>query len=256
MRRVNWRVSGLAEALHLPLRLFCVYTQPMTEEFHQVAPDQRRALLDILGIDLNALGSHDRAALEALSEEVIFLRETAAHLRNALCDAELLADNDALCPVFNRRAFEREVRREIAVAGRFGTPLSLIFIDLDHFKTVNDVFGHAAGDNVLLRVSDILLKHTRETDIVGRLGGDEFGIVLAHASHAATKAKAAELAQLIDQIVVCNGDAQDLPPVHIGASCGVAEWQDGQGADTLIARGDRDMFAQKARRKSSRSLKA
>jgi diguanylate cyclase (GGDEF)-like protein len=226
----------------------------MTEEFHQVSQDQRRALLDSLGIDLDSIGSHERAALEALSEEVIYLREDAARLRNALSDAELLADNDALCPVFNRRAFEREVRREIALAGRFGTPLSLIFIDLDHFKKVNDVFGHAAGDNVLLRVSDILLESTRETDIVGRLGGDEFGIVLAHASHAATKAKAAELTQLIDQIVVCNGDAEDVPPVHIGASCGVAEWRDGLGADTLIARGDQDMFAQKARRKSSRSM--
>lgn len=228
----------------------------MTEEFHQVSQDQRRTLLDILGIDLGACSSHERAALEALSEEVIFLREEVARLRNALSDAELLADNDALCPVFNRRAFEREVRREIAVAGRFRTPLSLIFIDLDHFKKVNDVFGHAAGDNVLLRVSDILIRHTRETDIVGRLGGDEFGIVLAHASHAATQAKALELTQLIDQIVVCDGDAEDVPPVHIGASCGVAEWRDGQGADTLIARGDQDMFAQKARRKSSRSLKA
>jgi diguanylate cyclase (GGDEF)-like protein len=228
----------------------------MREEFHQVSQDQRRTLLDILGIDLDALGSHERAALEALSEEVIFLREEVARLRDALSDAELLADHDALCPVFNRRAFEREVRREIAVAGRFHTPLSLIFIDLDHFKKVNDVFGHAAGDNVLLRVSDILLEYTRETDIVGRLGGDEFGIVLAQASHEATKAKAAELAQRIDQIVVCNGDADNVPPVHIGASCGVAEWHDGQGAGTLIARGDQDMFAQKARRKSSRSLNA
>jgi diguanylate cyclase (GGDEF)-like protein len=228
----------------------------MTEEFHQVSQDQRRALLDILGVDLTALGRHERAALEALSEEVIALREEAAILRTQLADAELLADNDALCPVFNRRAFEREVRREIALAGRFRTPLSLIFIDLDHFKKVNDVFGHAAGDDVLLRISDILLKNTRETDIVGRLGGDEFGIVLAQASHADSLAKASQLTQLIDQLIVCNGDDEAVPEVHIGASCGVAEWQEGQGADTLVARADQDMFAQKARRKSGRPLHA
>ena len=214
----------------------------MTEEFHQVSQDQRRALLDILGVDLDALGLRERAALEALSEEVIALREEAVRLRIELSDAELLADNDALCPVFNRRAFEREVRREIALADRFRTPLSLIFIDLDHFK------------NVLMRISDILLQNTRETDIVGRLGGDEFGVVLAQASHADTMAKAAQLTTLIDQLVVCNGDANDVPPVHIGASCGIAEWQAGQGADTLIAMGDQDMFAQKARRKSARPL--
>ncbi|WP_340692326.1 GGDEF domain-containing protein [Hyphomonas sp.] len=226
----------------------------MTEEFHQVSQDQRRALLDILGVDLDALGLRERAALEALSEEVIALRDEVARLRIELSDAELLADNDALCPIFNRRAFEREVRREIALADRFRTPLSLIFIDLDHFKKVNDAFGHAAGDDVLMRVSDILLQNTRETDIVGRLGGDEFGVVLAHASHADTVAKAAQLTTLIDQLVVCNGDENHVAPVHIGASCGIAEWQDGQGADTLIALGDQDMFAQKARRKSARPL--
>ncbi|WP_373004518.1 diguanylate cyclase [Hyphomonas sp.] len=226
----------------------------MTEEFHQVSQDQRRALLDILGVDLDALGLRERAALEALSEEVIALRNEAARLRIELSDAELLADNDALCPIFNRRAFEREVRREIALADRFRTPLSLIFIDLDHFKKVNDAFGHAAGDDVLMRVSDILLQNTRETDIVGRLGGDEFGVVLAQASHADTIAKAAQLTTLIDQLVVCNGDAEHVAPVHIGASCGIAKWQEGQGADTLIALGDQDMFAQKARRKCARPL--
>ena len=228
----------------------------MTEEFHQVSQDQRRALLDILGVDLATLGRRERAALEALSEEVIALREEAARLRAELADAELLADNDALCPVFNRRAFEREVRREIALAGRFRTPLSLIFIDLDHFKKVNDVFGHAAGDDVLLRISDILLKNTRETDIVGRLGGDEFGIVLAQASHADSLAKARQLTHLIDQLIVCNGEDEAVPKVHIGASCGVAEWREGQGADTLVALADQDMFAQKARRKSGRPLHA
>jgi len=228
----------------------------MTEEFHQYSQDQRRALLDILGVDLAALGRRERAALEALSEEVIALREEAVRLRAELADAELLADNDALCPVFNRRAFEREVRREIALAGRFRTPLSLIFIDLDHFKKVNDVFGHAAGDDVLLRISDILLKNTRETDIVGRLGGDEFGIVLAQATPADSLAKASQLTHLIDQLIVRNGEDEDTRTVRIGASCGVAEWQEGQGADTLVARADQAMFAQKARRKSARPLHA
>jgi diguanylate cyclase (GGDEF)-like protein len=228
----------------------------MREEFHQVSQDQRRTLLDILGVELGTLGLHERAALEALSEEVIALRDEVAELKSALSDAELLADNDALCPIFNRRAFEREVRREIALAGRFRTPLSLIFIDLDHFKKVNDAFGHAAGDDVLLRIADILTQNTRETDIVGRLGGDEFGIVLAQASHADSVSKATQLAGLIDQLVVCDGQDGAAEPVRIGASCGVAQWKEGQGADSLIAHGDQDMFAQKAIRKSARPLNA
>lgn len=215
---------------------------------------ERRALLEILGVDLGSLDRRTRAALEALGEEVIALRDEAEMLRRALAEAELLADNDGLCPVFNRRAFEREVRREIALAGRFRTPLSLIFVDLDNFKQVNDMHGHQAGDQVLLKVSDILLSNTRETDIVGRLGGDEFGVVLAQASFADTEIKALQLAAEIDALEARDMSDPAKPAVRVGASCGVVEWQDGQSAGTLIARGDQAMYAQKARRRMRASL--
>ncbi len=211
---------------------------------------EKRALMDALGVDLARLDRRARAAIEALAEEVIALREEADTLRISLADAALLADNDALCPVFNRRAFEREVRREIALSGRFQTPLTLIFVDLDNFKQVNDVFGHAAGDSVLIRVSDILLTRTRETDIVGRLGGDEFGIVLAHASLEDSRRKAAQLASAIDALEVRGENGASEPSVRIGASCGVVEWHPGQSAAALIARADQAMFAEKARRKA------
>ncbi|MFN4025506.1 MAG: GGDEF domain-containing protein [Hyphomonas sp.] len=210
---------------------------------------ERRALLDALGVDLARLDRRARAAIEALAEEVIALREEADTLRAGLADAALLADNDALCPVFNRRAFEREVRREIALSGRFQTPLTLIFVDLDNFKQVNDVFGHAAGDSVLIKVSEVLLSRTRETDIVGRLGGDEFGIVLAHAGLDDSRRKAAQLASAIDALEVRGEDGAGDTAVRIGASCGVVEWHPGQSAASLIARADQAMFAEKARRK-------
>lgn len=212
---------------------------------------ERRALLDALGVDLAQLDRRTRAAIEALGEEVLALREEADVLRAALADAELLADNDALAPIFNRRAFEREVRREIALSGRFQTPLSLIFIDLDNFKLVNDIYGHAAGDSVLLKVADILMERTRETDIVGRLGGDEFGVVLAHATYEDTLQKAAHLASAIDALEVRDEASADTPVVRIGASCGVVEWRTGQSAAALIARADQAMFLEKSRRKAA-----
>lgn len=221
----------------------------MPTELPPLTDAEKRALIEALGVDLSRLDLRARAAIEALAEEVIALREDADTLRARLADAELLADNDALCPVFNRRAFEREVRREIALSGRFQTPLTLIFIDLDNFKAVNDVYGHAAGDSVLLKVADILLTRTRETDIVGRLGGDEFGIVLAHASLEDSRRKAAQLAGAIDALEVRGEEGTPQPPVRIGASCGVVEWSAGQSAATLIARADQAMFAEKSRRR-------
>jgi len=212
---------------------------------------ERRALLEALGLDIGQLDRRTRAAIEALSEEVLALREESGALRTALSDAELLADNDALLPIFNRRAFEREVRREIALSGRFQTPLSLIFIDLDNFKLVNDTYGHAAGDEVLLKVADILMDRTRETDIVGRLGGDEFGVVLAHATYDDSQRKAAQLAEVIDALEVRDEANPDAPVVRVGASCGVVEWRTAQTAAALIARADQAMFLEKSRRKAA-----
>jgi diguanylate cyclase (GGDEF)-like protein len=223
----------------------------MAKDFPPFDSGELRALLDALGLDLSRLDRRTRAAIEALSEEVLALREESAALKTALADAELLADNDALVPIFNRRAFEREVRREIALSGRFQTPLSLIFIDLDNFKLVNDIYGHAAGDSVLLKVADILQDRTRETDIVGRLGGDEFGVVLAHATYDDTQRKAAQLASAIDALEVRDEANPGTQAVRIGASCGVVEWRTGQTAAALIAQADQAMFLDKSRRKAA-----
>jgi diguanylate cyclase (GGDEF)-like protein len=227
------------------------YPVEMAKDFPPSDSGELRALLDALGIDLSQLDRRTRAAIEALSEEVLALRDEAATLKAALADAELLADNDALLPIFNRRAFEREVRREIALSGRFQTPLSLIFIDLDNFKQVNDIYGHAAGDSVLAKVADILQDRTRETDIVGRLGGDEFGVVLAHATYEDTLRKAAQLAAAIDTLEVRDEADPAAPNVRIGASCGVVEWRNGQSAAALIAQADQAMFLDKSRRKAA-----
>ncbi|KCZ46237.1 GGDEF domain-containing protein [Hyphomonas pacifica] len=224
----------------------------MADDLYSPQAHERRALLDVLGVDLFSLDLRTRAALEALCDEVLVLRDDVGQLRDALDEAVSLADNDALCPVFNRRAFEREIRREIALAARFRTPLSLIYIDLDNFKQVNDAFGHAAGDEVLIRVSEILLRLTRETDIVGRLGGDEFGIVLAQATAEDSRHKAEQLSYEVDQLMVRCGTRESSPGIHIGASCGIVEWQTGQVAESLISAADQAMFAQKARRKSGR----
>ncbi|MEZ5986808.1 MAG: GGDEF domain-containing protein [Hyphomonas sp.] len=228
----------------------------MADDGFSVQADRRRALIDILGVDLAGVDRHTRAAIEALCDEVIALREELAEARGALSEAELLADNDALCPMFNRRAFEREVRREIALATRFRTPLCLIFVDLDHFKPVNDIYGHATGDAVLLKVSEILLSVTRDTDIVGRLGGDEFGLVLSQASLDDSERKATQLSDRIDALTVRGTEDAPTQGLRIGASCGVVAWQPGEDAQHLIARADQAMFAQKSNRKAGRPARS
>ncbi len=225
------------------------YLQSDTKLPRRRQPDKSsQLLLHALGVDLARLGRRDRAAMAALGEEVMALRCESEKLRQQLLNAESLADRDALCPLFNRRAFERELGREIALAGRFETPLSVVYIDLDRFKQVNDRFGHQTGDDVLLKVCEILVANTRETDIIGRLGGDEFGVVLTHAAMEDSVIKAEDLAARIGNLVVRDLEDSEVSPVTLGASCGVATWRRGMTAEDLIAEADEAMFAIKIAR--------
>lgn len=213
--------------------------------------DEINRLLTLLGVTPDKLSVHDRAAMQALAGEVLALRQERAELTRKLEDAALLADRDTLCPVFNRRAFERELGREIALATRYGVPLCLVFIDLDRFKQVNDRFGHATGDKVLIQVAEILLKNVRQTDIVGRLGGDEFGIALTHADKGASLVKTQRLANLVDGLTVRSSDP-NIAAVELGASCGTVEWHAPMTPAALIAAADETMFRAKSARRASR----
>lgn len=222
---------------------------PNAEESRQKA---RRDLVSAIGLDPEKLPRHIRAAVEALAGEVLRLRADREQLRRELETAAKLADRDALCPIFNRRAFEREVTREISLAERYGTPLCLIFIDLDRFKLINDQFGHATGDRVIQHVAQTLVEHVRQSDIVGRLGGDEFGIVLTHAELQDAQSKARALESIIGSLTVRDAENPELETVQLGASCGAVLWQRGRDSASLIAEADETMFRRKSEKKRSR----
>lgn len=163
------------------------------------------------------------------------IRQSIDTLREELHAAHALADRDPLCPVFNRRAFMRELEREIARTERHGRSLSLLFIDLDKFKSVNDQYGHEAGDQTLVAMARTLLKTVRKTDIVSRIGGDEFAILLIETNlenaHKCSKALSSRIA---------------VADIGVSASIGVASWETGMTADQFMAHADQAMFVQKA----------
>src|SRR5665213_147186 len=136
----------------------------------------------ILGIPEAEFTPKVRDAIMGLMSEVDSLRRELSQTRARLEDVEKTADQDHMLPLLNRRAFVRELARYIAFTGRYNTPASLIYFDLNRLKSTNDTLGHAAGDAVLTQFSSVLLAHVRESDCVGRLGGDEFGILLSHAT--------------------------------------------------------------------------
>jgi diguanylate cyclase (GGDEF)-like protein len=199
------------------------------------------ATASILGIPESEFTPRVRDAIMTLMGEVDTLRRELLQTRTRLEEAEKTADQDHLLPLLNRRAFVRELTRYIAFAGRYGTPASLIYFDLDGFKLVNDTYGHAAGDAVLEHFANVLLANVRDSDVVGRLGGDEFGILLSYAGQDQAHKKADQLAQSLNgRHAMWQGRA-----IPTSFSYGAFELKPGEDAASAMARADEAMYAQK-----------
>ena len=121
---------------------------------------------------------HDGGELVMLASDVTRHKETEQELLQAQIDLERLAHTDDLTGIPNRRHFLQQLDAELTRARRYRHPLCLAMLDLDHFKRVNDSHGHAAGDKVLRHFTQFLRSHLRAVDVVGRLGGEEFAVML------------------------------------------------------------------------------
>jgi diguanylate cyclase (GGDEF)-like protein len=197
--------------------------------------------VEFLGLTEDELTPAAKAALATLMVELDELRTDMRRLKAQLAEAEAAADEDPLTSAKNRRAFVRELKRVAAFVQRYGGPASVIYFDLDDLKAVNDRFGHATGDAALKAVADRLAAHVRETDMVGRMGGDEFAVLLSQADLPTAEAKAQMLARLVSAEPVQGG--QWLVPIRV--SWGVRLIDPAKDAELQIAEADAAMFAMK-----------
>ena len=186
----------------------------------------------------------DENAIMTLMDEVSRLREDLRQTRARVDHLEELADRDTLVPLINRRAFVREISRMISYAERYGTTHSIIYFDLNGMKAINDEHGHAAGDAVLMHVAEILADSTRESDIVGRLGGDEFGLLMVQASEAKAREKAEALAKRIASEAIEWKDQQ----LSVSVAWGAHAIKPGQDIHEALAAADRAMYVNKSGR--------
>ena len=149
--------------------------------------------------------------------------------------------HDALTGLLNRRATEEAVAAEIGRAKRLGESFSVLMIDVDHFKAVNDAGGHAAGDRVLQHLGAMFGTLLRDIDRAGRWGGEEFLVVLP----GTPRAEAAALAERLRERVQARPMVWDDRPQPLTLSIGVAQWHGGEGADALVVRADAALYRAK-----------
>jgi diguanylate cyclase (GGDEF)-like protein len=196
-------------------------------------------LLATLGLSPRDMSSAGRAALAALADE-------NASLRAQLKDAQALADRDPGLPTLNRRAFLRELARAASYVERYKGEAAVLFIDLNGFKAINDTHGHAAGDAVLKHVTRLIAVHIRDSDRFGRMGGDEFAVLLSPVPAEEARRKAAALAEVIAKTPCVYAGVR----CHVTASIGAHpfRWDDPsptQDPEWLLARADEAMYAAK-----------
>lgn len=198
----------------------------------------------MVGIAEAELAPKLRRTLLSLMAEAEELQRQLQEARARIASLEKLVDEDPLMPVCNRRAFVRELTRMMAVAERYGIPGSLVYFDVNNLKQINDVYGHATGDAALMQVARVLVESVRATDVVGRLGGDEFGVLLVQTNTALAERKGVELATLIEkQPIRWHGQE-----VAVSVAFGTYAFLGGENATAVLDAADRAMYRRKAGR--------
>lgn len=182
----------------------------------------------------------DVAETELISDNKS-LNSEIARLRLRILELERAADTDPLVPVYNRRAFMREITRAKTVMARYDLPSTVLYFDLNAFKPINDRYGHAIGDSLLKKIGNVLIEGVRDCDMVARLGGDEFAVLLFKTDLALARAKAATLSCRIAEQYV------EMPTgkVYVTAAWGVAPCEPSDTSEQVLDRADRAMYMAK-----------
>jgi diguanylate cyclase (GGDEF)-like protein len=182
-----------------------------------------------------------------LARKVALLQRQLKRAKAKIASLEARADTDPLTDIANRRGFERDLGRAIAYAIRYRVSAALIFLDIDRLKPVNDTFGHAAGDALLKAVAVALTGCVRASDIVARIGGDEFVVLMWNLGEDDAEKRVLVLERIIGEIIL-NFDGQT---VKVSASAGFAMLGADDTPASVLARADQAMYARKLTRKSS-----
>jgi len=230
----NGRVHGLFEAIMCKDGDQSAFVRRITKDqadFIRGQPDEDRQIYD----ELTRLNND----LVTLQRE---LAKKNAELERLNAEVRRLSIMDELTGIFNRRGFFEIGQREVDRAKRAGTPLSAIMLDLDHFKQVNDVHGHAAGDRVLTEVAARCGRRLRKSDLIGRYGGEESAVLLPQASLEGAIGVAESLRRAVAEEPVIVGKVSLEQTISLGVATMNAETL---GLDELLAQADMALYRAK-----------
>jgi diguanylate cyclase (GGDEF)-like protein len=189
---------------------------------------------------------HNISSLATISAELEKIKRSLAiketELKAVIAQADEVSHTDALTFLPNRKSILSDLQREIIFSGRYGMPLAISMMDIDHFKQINDTYGHLVGDEVLRKLAMELRNHIRHPDVIGRYGGEEFLVILPHSTVQAAAEQAQRLCQYVQSLTIQAGEIE----ISITLSMGLAQYriqrEDWQG---FLSRADAAMYQAK-----------
>ena len=189
---------------------------------------------------------HDSSDLDAVTAELqkakSSLKRRETELKAVIAQANEVSHTDALTFLPNRRQIIGDLQREVMFSDRYGTPLAISLLDIDHFKRINDSYGHVVGDEVLQKVAGELRDHIRHPDTIGRYGGEEFLLVLPHSTIKAASEQAERLCRNIRSLVIRSGGHDVSLTISIGVAQYKVHKEDWQG---FLSRADKALYEAK-----------
>ncbi len=247
---VSWGVFESGEAVYIPdvgvTPEFLYYNgeKPEVRSFMSIPLLSKGKVAGVLNVNHPEPNAFD-------GESLATMRVLATYLGIAVENAELfhfvrtLADKDSLTLLHNHGAFQTRLQIELERAARYGRSLSVIMLDLDGFKKINDAHGHLVGDRILKMTAGVLCAHLRKSDVAARYGGDEFAVILPETDLAATSAIAGRIAAGISQVRL---ETKDGSTISFTASIGYAAClPDSPGRESILSVADRLMYESKRR---------
>ncbi len=179
--------------------------------------------------------------IEDLSGRLHDMKNEAFLLQQKMLEQREQAMKDPLTGVFNRQAYDEKIEEEYLRWKRYGHPLSILVVDIDYFKRINDTFGHLAGDKALKALALRLLQNVREVDIVTRYGGEEFVVIMPDTP----TDKAYLVAEKLRSVVASAGFHYRKQPVNVTVSCGLASFREGDEVNSVFDRADAALYGAK-----------
>jgi diguanylate cyclase (GGDEF)-like protein len=201
----------------------------------------------LLGIPEKEMTPAVSLAVSALLEKLDDVNRELTRTKESLTELEQLVDVDCVAPIPNRRAFVRRLAWAISMFERYEHPSTILYFDINDFKNINDMYGHAAGDLAIRHISQLLSTTMRESDFLARIGGDEFAVIMYYANEESARARGVKIAEKLKATpFLFNGKH-----LTISAAFGSYSIRKGDDAESALAAADMSMYVDKRRAKEA-----